>query len=267
VLFRSAGGSYDLANLTTLCAAHHQRGVHPDPRPGAGPARLRDASWALPLGGSSRNGYPPGAVRLASGLLAIALVVPAASAEPETLTLDVLLHHMASTRGVVAEFREVKTLALLAEPLESRGTLYFQPPDRFVRTTHEPAMTRLALVGARMQFEDATGTSQLDLADDPVARQFAANLMALWQGDRARLEALYRLEFAAEEARWTLALVPRKPPLDRFIERIRLAGDGATMREMELLEVDGDRTLTTFEKSEVDHAFEPEEAQRVFGVK
>ena len=28
VLFRSAGGSDDLANLTTLCAAHHQRYVH-----------------------------------------------------------------------------------------------------------------------------------------------------------------------------------------------------------------------------------------------
>jgi hypothetical protein len=28
VLFRSAGGDDDLANLTTLCAAHHQRGVH-----------------------------------------------------------------------------------------------------------------------------------------------------------------------------------------------------------------------------------------------
>ena len=28
VLFRSAGGDDDLANLTTLCAAHHQRCVH-----------------------------------------------------------------------------------------------------------------------------------------------------------------------------------------------------------------------------------------------
>jgi hypothetical protein len=28
VLFRSRGGRDDLANLTTLCAAHHQRGVH-----------------------------------------------------------------------------------------------------------------------------------------------------------------------------------------------------------------------------------------------
>ncbi|MEN8162048.1 MAG: hypothetical protein ABFS41_18405 [Myxococcota bacterium] len=28
VLFRLAGGNDDLANLTTLCAAHHQRCVH-----------------------------------------------------------------------------------------------------------------------------------------------------------------------------------------------------------------------------------------------
>jgi hypothetical protein len=28
VLFRSAGGSDELANLVTLCAAHLQRGVH-----------------------------------------------------------------------------------------------------------------------------------------------------------------------------------------------------------------------------------------------
>jgi outer membrane lipoprotein-sorting protein len=205
-------------------------------------------------------------VRRVSTLLTLALVVPAVSAEPETLTLETLLHHMASTRGVVAEFHEVKTLALLAEPIESRGTLYFQPPDRFVRTTREPAATRLALVGSRMRFEDATGATQLDLADDPVARQFADNLMALWQGDQARLERLYRLDFRADEARWELGLTPQGAPLDRFIQRIRLSGEGRAMREMELLEVDGDRTLTHFEKSEVDHAFGPEEAQRVFGV-
>jgi outer membrane lipoprotein-sorting protein len=205
-------------------------------------------------------------VRCVFTVLTLALVVPAVSAEPETLTLEALLHHMASTRGVVAEFHEVKTLALLAEPIESRGTLYFQPPDRFVRTTREPAATRLTLVGSRMRFEDATGATQLDLADDPVARQFADNLMALWQGDQARLERLYRLDFRADEARWELGLTPQGAPLDRFIQRIRLSGDGRTMREMELLEVDGDRTLTHFEKSEVDHAFGPEEAQRVFGV-
>src|SRR5262245_471951 len=197
--------------------------------------------------------------------VALELLAARARAQPDTLELDDLLQHMASTRGVVAEFREVKTLALLEEPLEARGTLYFQPPDRFVRVTREPAATRLLLVGSRMRFEDATGVNDVDLTENPVARQFADNLVALWRGDRQRLEQLYRLAFHAEAARWELVLAPRGAPLDRFIVKIRLAGDGATMREMELLESDGDRTLTHFEKSDVDHAFGEEEARALFG--
>jgi hypothetical protein len=197
---------------------------------------------------------------------ALGLLAAGARAEPKTLALDELLHHMATTRGVVAEFRELKTLALLDEPLEARGTLYFQPPDRFVRVTREPAATRLVLVGSRMRFEDATGASDVDLTENPLARQFADNLVALWRGDRARLEKLYRLDFHAEGPRWQLALAPRGAPLDRFIAVIRLSGDGASMRTMELLESDGDRTLTHFEKSDVDHAFGADEARAVFGT-
>ena len=197
--------------------------------------------------------------------VALELLAASARAQPDTLELDDLLQHMASTRGVVAEFREVKTLALLEEPLEARGTLYFQPPDRFVRVTREPAATRLLLVGSHMRFEDATGVNDVDLTENPVARQFADNLVALWRGDRQRLEQLYRLAFHAEATRWELVLAPRGAPLDRVIAKIRLAGDGATMHEMELLESDGDRTLTHFEKSDVDHAFGEEEARALFG--
>ena len=197
---------------------------------------------------------------------ALELLGRGAPAGTSVLTLDELLRHMSSTRGVVAEFRETKTLALLDGPLEARGTLYFQPPDRFARVTREPAVSRLVLVGSRMRFEDATGVNDVDLAENPVARGFADNLVALWSGDRARLEKLYRLEFHAEGARWQLALAPRGAPLDRFLARVRLSGDGPTMREMELLEVDGDRTLTHFEKSDVDHAFDAEETRSVFGT-
>jgi hypothetical protein len=216
------------------------------------------------LSGAFRTSSPAHGLLLAAA--ALGLLAAGARAEPDTLELDELLHHMATTRGVVAEFRELKTLALLEEPLESRGTLYFQPPDRFVRVTREPAATRLVLVGSRMRFEDATGGSDVDLAENPVARQFADNLVALWRGDRARLEKLYRLDFRAEGPRWQLGLSPRGAPLDRFIASIRLAGDGATMRTMELLESDGDRTLTHFERSDVDHAFGADEARTVFGT-
>jgi len=199
-------------------------------------------------------------------VIAFALAARGASATPPSLTLTELLSRMASTRGVVAEFHEQKEVALLDRPLESTGTIYFAPPDRFTRVTRAPAATRLVLAGARMRFEDATGANAIDLAENPVARQFAENMVALWSGDRARLEKLYKLQFHAEQARWELVLVPRDARLARFVERLAMRGDGAAMRELELVESDGDRTLTQFTSSDVDHAFSAEETQRIFGV-
>jgi hypothetical protein len=200
--------------------------------------------------------------------VALALWLAAAPAAPEvrSLTLDELLAHMARTRGVIAEFEEEKRLALLEQPLVTRGTLYFVPPDRFARVTHAPAATRLVLDGRRMRFEDANGVREVDLGENPVASQFAENLTALWSGDRERLAKLYRLDFSAEGSRWQLVLTPRAAPLDRFIASVRMAGDGPAMREMELVEQDGDRTRTAFAKSDVDHAFGAQEAAEVFGA-
>jgi hypothetical protein len=199
-------------------------------------------------------------------VVALALAARAASAMPPSLTLTELLSRMASTRGVVAEFHEQKEIALLDRPLESTGTIYFAPPDRFTRVTRSPAATRLVLAGARMRFEDATGANAIDLAANPVARQFAENMVALWSGDRARLEKLYTLRFHSEQAHWELVLVPRDRALARFVERLAMRGDGAEMRELELVESDGDRTLTQFSSSDVDHAFSADEVHRIFGL-
>ena len=198
-------------------------------------------------------------------LVAAILLGAEAPAPGGSLTLDELLRHMATTRGVVAEFREEKRLALLEAPIETRGTLYFVPPDKLARVTRTPAATRLLLVGDRMRFEDEAGVSEIDLSANPVARQFAQNLIVLWRGDRKALESLYRLDFAADGPRWTLVLSPKDAPLRDFIRSIRIAGDGPAIGEMELIESDGDRTQTIFEKSEVDHAFGPEEERAIFG--
>ena len=203
-------------------------------------------------------------LRLASTLWAL-LVATRGEATP-AVTLDELLHQLATAPGVVAEFRELKELALLELPLETRGTLYFMPPDRLARVTRAPAATRLVMDGSRMRFEDATGSNDVDLADNPVARHFAGNLIALWRGDRAQLEKLYALDFRADGSRWKLRLVPRGAPLDRFIASIELLGDGAEMREMALLEKDGDRTRTVFERSDALHTFSAEEQRAIFGA-
>ncbi|HTO06237.1 MAG TPA: outer membrane lipoprotein carrier protein LolA [Myxococcota bacterium] len=204
--------------------------------------------------------------RLCLALAALAALAAEPAQPARDLTLEDLLSHMRATHGVVAEFHEVKTLKLLDAPLESRGTLYFAPPDRLARVTREPAETKLVLDGGRMSFRDAAGGSDVDLSENPVARAFADNLMVLWRGDRAALESIYQLDFHADGSRWQLALSPRHSPLDQFLRSITLRGDGAEMREMEVLESDGDRTQTFFDKIDVAHEFGEDEARAVFGA-
>ena len=197
--------------------------------------------------------------------LAAASLLAADSPGGRDLTLDDLLTHMRTTSGVVAEFHEVKTLKLLDTPLESRGTLYFAPPDRLARITREPAETRLVLDGGRMRFQDAAGANDVDLSQNPVARAFSDNLMVLWRGDRKALEEIYALDFHSQGSSWTLALAPEHAPLTQFLRSITLRGEGAQMHEMEVLESDGDRTQTLFDKIDVEHHFGEDEARAVFG--
>jgi len=183
----------------------------------------------------------------------------------EPVTLEALMEGMASAAGVKADFHEVKTLGLLAAPLESRGTLYFVPPDRLLRHTTHPGESRLVIDGDRLRFQDEAGDEDVDLGADPVARAFVDNLVVLFRGDLAELERRYQVSFTAEDDRWELSLAPRHVPVKDLIEAIVLRGEGRVLSEMEVRERDGDRTLTQLSAVETDRRFTPEELARLFG--
>lgn len=187
---------------------------------------------------------------------------PTGSAAP---TLEALMAGMAGARGVVAEFHEVKQLALLAAPLESRGVLDFVPPDRMVRRTLEPVPSLLIVDGRRVVFRDAAGAAPIDLSGDPSARQFVDNVTTIFRGDLGALRERYDVRFEAEPPKWRLELEPRDPVVRRFVASLTLSGEGDAMREMVLLERDGDRTTTRFDKVDANHAHTPEELRALFG--
>jgi hypothetical protein len=214
------------------------------------------------------------AASILQGLVALALLAggagagaeggaaPAASREP--LTLELLMQHFASTRGVRAEFEEVKEIALLDAPLISHGVLYFVPPRRFARFVTRPAESSFVIDGARLQFHDETGGESVDLSGDRTARAIVDNMIGLWSGDLPALKQQYAVEFHAEGERWTILLTPLHAPTNQVIERIELEGDASRLSRMELLEKGGDRTLTRFRASEVDRAFSAEDLARIF---
>jgi hypothetical protein len=180
------------------------------------------------------------------------------------VSLDDLLRDMASTSGVSAEFTERKELALLSAPLESRGRLYFAPPDRFARFTTQPGYSALVIDGERVRFREGAAGDEIDLSGNPMTRAVVENFIALWSGDRARLERLYEVALTFEGSRWELALTPRSAPLDRFIEGVSLRGSGEVLEQMTVRDRDGDRTATVFRSIRRDRAFSPDELDRLF---
>jgi outer membrane lipoprotein-sorting protein len=210
-----------------------------------------------------------GALLRRSALLAAALLALPASADPrgtaQPPTLEALMRGMAGAPGVSARFREEKQLALLSEPLESRGTIYFVPPNRLSRETSAPNETRLVIDGDHFSFRDAAGSEAVDLSASPVAREYVANFIVLFNGDLDALRRRYEPDFHADASGWRLALRPRGKPLSDFIERVTLVGRGRALDRMELIEAGGDRTTTWFEDVHTDRAFSAEELARIFG--
>ena len=176
--------------------------------------------------------------------------------------LEELMRGMAESRGVVADFREVKEIAVLTEPLETRGRLYFVPPDRMLRESHAPVESRLVVDGDRVRMEQPGRV--LDLSESAMARGFVENFVVLWSGDLEALRERYRVGFDADASGWELTLTPRDATLGRVIETISLRGSSETLREIETREVDGDRTLMILETVDRDHVFGTDELEKLF---
>ncbi|MCL4685729.1 outer membrane lipoprotein carrier protein LolA [Myxococcota bacterium] len=178
--------------------------------------------------------------------------------------LDAVLARMASTAGVETAFEERKELSLLSEPLDSHGVLYFVPPDRFARFTLHPGFTSLVVEGRSVHLREGRDGEDTDLSGNPVARLFTEHFVALWSGDRAKLEHLYAAQLQGDLTDWELRLVPRRAPLAGVLDAITLRGDREAVREMIVQERDGDRTVTRFPEANGDRVFSAAEIERIF---
>jgi outer membrane lipoprotein-sorting protein len=211
-------------------------------------------------------------VALLAWLTALALApltlppsVHAQAIEP-VASLEELMALFASSGGVRAEFVETRELAILAMPIETRGKLYFAPPDRLARHTLEPSPSSVVVQGDRVALRDETGEQVLSLGSSEVARTLVGNTAAMLRGDLDALRARYEIEFEATSDAWLLGLVPRSRVAKAIVERIEVRGSGRALSSMVTLESSGDRATTRFAAVETGVDFSPEELARVFSL-
>jgi hypothetical protein len=159
--------------------------------------------------------------------------------------LDRLMSALAQRKHGHVTFVERKFIALLDQPVESSGELFYDAPDRLEKRTLKPKPESLVLAGGVLTAQRGRHQYVLDLKQYPQVIPFIESIRATLAGDRASLERLFKLTFTGSIDRWTLELVPLDAKLLSTVKQIHIEGEKDTISSIEVQEADGDHSLLT----------------------
>ncbi len=174
-----------------------------------------------------------------------AMLLLCANAHAAAGEFDRLMDLFAARKHGRSEYIEQQFSAMLKRPLESRGELIYDAPDRLEKRTIEPRSETLIVDGDQIVVERGRHRRELSLHDYPPIAPFVASIRATLAGDRAGLERAFRVEFGGSVARWSIALVPLDAALAKSVAQIQIDGARENLLRVEIRQTDGDRSLMT----------------------
>jgi hypothetical protein len=142
-------------------------------------------------------------------------------------------------------FSEDKHVALLARPLHSTGTIYFDRTRGIARTTLTPRRQDAILTAASLRLRTGDHTEEIPLDKTRDLRAFALIFPTLLRGDRFELERSFELGlYGSERDWWALALTPKAESLRALVRRVVVIGHKAELVSLQIAEASGDTTET-----------------------
>jgi len=150
---------------------------------------------------------------------------------------------LAQQRGGKVAFSEKKYIALLDRPVESSGELVYQPPARLEKRTLKPNVESLVLDRDMLVVERGKQKYTLQLQQYPEITAIVDSIRSTLAGDLKALERQYRVDLEGDPERWTLTLLPSDARIATIVHRIRISGTRDELREIEMLQADGDRSV------------------------
>jgi outer membrane lipoprotein-sorting protein len=181
-------------------------------------------------------------------LAALALCVAVAPAASQALSAPALMQRLRDVASSEARFTETRESALLKAPLVTSGRLVWKRPDRLEKHVEAPFAESTVIEGTRV-----TITRPADRAARTVsvpagpAQALVEALRATLAGDLPALERHFDLRVAGSADAWTLTLLPRDASVTAFVTRVDIAGAGAQLTAIDVLEAGGERSLTVLE--------------------
>jgi outer membrane lipoprotein-sorting protein len=187
------------------------------------------------------------------GLVRAALAAPSLwlpRVQATAAELDALFARFAALGERRASFVERRHSVLFRTPPEVRGTLWFKPPALLERDVTAPRRERVRIDGDTVTLtgRDEQGgetVRRMSLPSIPQLAVLAQTIRATLAGDLAGLRRMYTVELQQPPPDWRVVLVPLAPAeaeLAGPVQSIRVAGRGADVARIEVLEASGDRT-------------------------
>lgn len=177
-------------------------------------------------------------------LSGIALPAPAA----ESWGLEDLFARFAKIPSSNARFTETREIGMLTTPLESSGTLSYRRPDFLEKRTLQPQPEGLRLEGDRLTLTQADGASRtLSVSAMPEIQTYVESIRATLRGDVPSIMRFYEVALEGAPQDWRMQLTPRTEEARKIVQRIVIAGGDTTIRRIEVLQADGDRSVMTIQ--------------------
>lgn len=170
---------------------------------------------------------------------------PPAIAHASDFGLETVLQSVAADGVEAVGFEERRFLGIVTEPLESSGTLRFEPPDRLVKEIDKPYRETAIVDGDRLTVLNAAGaeTQSISLWASEELRLVFDSLRAVLRGDAKALHALFQVSVSGDETAWAIELTPQPSEMEGAIERITVRGEAGRILSFDIRETNGDRAL------------------------
>lgn len=182
-------------------------------------------------------------------LAMLSLLLPMTMSHAETganatnWSIEQLMQALSSISASQASFTETKSIAMLDQPVESSGLLFYRAPDRLEKRTLKPKAESMRLELDTLTLEQRGKKRALSLQRYPEIAAFIDSIRATLAGDRKALQRSYQLTLSGDEQDWRLNLLPIDPKMQRALAKISISGSGNVLRSIAIQQSDGDSSL------------------------
>lgn len=163
-------------------------------------------------------------------------------------------------------FSEAKHIALLAKPLTSTGTIYFDRDKGIARVQTTPKPQSVVVTKTAVRIKAGTRVEEIPLDKSKDLRAFALVFPTLLRGDRAELEKSFSIGLYGKDADWwALSFTPKSDSLKKIVTSVVVIGHKAEPVALKIVEASGDTTDTQLTELVKNRAVSDSEITAAFG--